>query len=114
MIDFTASWCAPCHELERFTFTDRRVKDATSVFRAFRVDLTHYDSPEAERWRRQYRINGVPTVLFLGADGSEIAAARVEGFLPPRAFLERVRIATGERAATRQAPPPIPSREPRG
>jgi thiol:disulfide interchange protein DsbD len=95
LLDFTANWCAPCHELERFTFSDRRVKYATRAFRAFRADLTHYDSPEAERWRRRYRIKGVPTVLFLTPDGVEVRPARVEGFLSPERFLERVRLATG-------------------
>ncbi len=48
MVDFSASWCIPCHELERVTFTDRRVIAAAKGFRAFKVDLTRYDSPEAE------------------------------------------------------------------
>jgi thiol:disulfide interchange protein DsbD len=96
LLDFTANWCAPCHELERFTFSDRRVKDATRAFRAFKVDLTHYDSPEAEGWRRRYRITGVPTVVFLAPDGSEVRAARVEGFLSPERFLELVRVAAGQ------------------
>jgi thioredoxin:protein disulfide reductase len=100
MLDFTADWCAPCHELERFTFSDRRVKEATRDFRAFKVDLTKYQSPDAERWRRQYGINGVPTVVFLSPDGNEVGPARVEGFIPPARFLERVQAAL---AATRQA-----------
>lgn len=91
MVDFTADWCVPCHELERFTFTDGRVRSAARGFRTFRVDLTRYDSPEAERYRRDYRITGVPTVLFLAPDGSEIIAARVEGFIPPEPFLARMR-----------------------
>ena len=100
LLDFTADWCAPCHELERFTFTDARVKEATRDFRAFKVDLTKYQSPDAERWRRQYGINGVPTVVFLSPDGNEVMEARVEGFVPPARFLERVQTAL---AATRQA-----------
>jgi thiol:disulfide interchange protein DsbD len=100
MLDFTANWCAPCHELERFTFSDRRVKEATRGFRAFKVDLTKYQSPDAERWRRQYGITGVPTVVFLTPDGREVMAARVEGFIPPGPFLERVQAALD---ATRQA-----------
>ncbi len=93
LLDFTANWCPPCHELERFTFTDRRVRDATRGFRAFQVDLTRYNSPEAERWRQRYGIAGVPTVVFLTPEGGEVRAARVEGFLPPGPFLERVKIA---------------------
>ena len=99
MLDFTANWCAPCHELERNTFTDPRVRAAARSFRKFRVDLTRYDSPEAERWRRDYGIHGVPTVVFMAPDGSEVRTARVEGFLPPDRFLERMRQAAAQRAA---------------
>ncbi|HKQ57776.1 MAG TPA: cytochrome c biogenesis protein CcdA, partial [Candidatus Eisenbacteria bacterium] len=101
LIDFTADWCAPCHELERFTFSDRRVKDAVRGFRTFRVDLTKYRSVEAERRRKQYGISGVPTVVFLTPDGNEVLPARVEGFIPPERFLERVAHATAALAAAR-------------
>ena len=95
VLDFTADWCVPCHELERITFSDARVAEALRPFHRFRVDLTRYDSPEAERWRREYEITGVPTVVFLTREGRELRAARVEGFLPPGPFLERVRLAAG-------------------
>lgn len=94
MLDFTASWCAPCHELERLTFTDRRVREKARDFRTFRVDLTRYDSPESERLRREYGITGVPTVLFLTPSGDEVREARVTGFLPPQQFLERMHVAS--------------------
>ena len=93
LVDFTADWCVPCHELERFTFTDQRVIDAAQNFETLKVDLTRYDSPEAEEWRTQYNITGVPTILFLTPEGEEIRAARVEGFLPPDPFLERMQMA---------------------
>ncbi|MBI1799253.1 MAG: thioredoxin family protein [Candidatus Eisenbacteria bacterium] len=93
LIDFSADWCQPCHELERVTFTDPRVIDAARGLRAFQVDLTRYDSPEADRWRRTWGIRGVPTVVFVGPDGSEIRETRTEGFVPPRTFLDRIAIA---------------------
>lgn len=93
MVAFSADWCVPCHELENLTFTDARVIRAAREFETFAVDLTRYDSPEADRWRRQFGITGVPTVVFLGADGREVREARVEGFLPADAFLERMRVA---------------------
>lgn len=94
MVDFSADWCVPCHELDDVTFTDRRVKDAARDFHAFKVNLTRYDSPEAEQWRKRYDIRGVPTVVFLAAGGVEVREARVEGFLPPERFLERMRLAS--------------------
>jgi thiol:disulfide interchange protein DsbD len=94
-IDFSADWCQPCHELERVTFTDARVRDAMKGFRLYKVDLTRYDSPEAESWRRRFGILGVPTIVFARPHGAEVREARVEGFLPPEAFLRRVALARG-------------------
>jgi thiol:disulfide interchange protein DsbD len=99
MLEFSADWCMPCHELERSTFSDRKVIAKAHAFETYRVDLTRYDSPEAERWRRQYAIRGVPTVLFLTPDGSEVPETRVEGFLSPEKFLQR--LDTAERAGQR-------------
>jgi|KBSSwiStaDraftv2_1062776.scaffolds.fasta_scaffold23012_2 thiol:disulfide interchange protein DsbD len=102
MIDFSADWCAPCHELERFTFTDSRVRAMARSFRAYRVDLTRYDSPESKALKQRYGITGVPTVLFIGPDGQEVVEARVEGFLSAEDFLERMKYAgrrTGAMAA---------------
>ncbi len=94
MIDFSAEWCVPCHELERYTFTDRRVIAAARAFANFKADLTRYDSPESESLRKRYQITGVPTVVFITPDGAEVRGSRVEGFLAPEKFLERM-----ERAA---------------
>lgn len=34
--------------------------------------------------------------VFLGAGGNEIAEARVDGFVPPEAFLKNLRLGAGE------------------
>lgn len=93
MMDFSADWCVPCHELELQTFTDPAVVAAARGYDRYKVDLTNYESPESEQARQRYGITGVPTVVFLGAGGTEVAAARVEGFLPPEPFLTRMRAA---------------------
>ena len=93
MLDFSADWCVPCHELERSTFSDPRVIARAQNFQTFRVDLTHSDSPEVEQVRKQFDIRGVPTVVFMNADGSEVRAARVESFLAPHDFLARMELA---------------------
>ncbi len=93
ILDFAADWCIPCHELERNTFSDPRVIAAMREFAAFQVDLTHSDSPEVMARVKEFRIQGVPTVVFLTPRG-EVEAARFSGFLPPERFLERVRTAS--------------------
>ena len=93
ILDFSAGWCLPCHELERSTFSDARVMAAAQRFAAFQVDLTRSDSPEAQARMREFRIQGVPTVVFLAPNGQEVEAARFSGFLPAEQFLERMKLA---------------------
>ena len=90
MLDFYADWCIPCQELELFTFTDERVVDMTQSFVRLKVDLTNYESPEAEQVRERFGVSGVPTVIFLGPDGSEVPRTRVVGFVGADEFLTRV------------------------
>jgi thiol:disulfide interchange protein DsbD len=100
MLDFSAVWCAPCHELDRYTFTDRRVIERARDFAAFKVDLTRYDSPGSKALRDRFGVTGVPQVLFFTPAGQEVRAARVIGFLPPGPFLERMEfVARGGGAA---------------
>ncbi len=102
ILDFSAEWCVPCHELDEFTFSDPAVVRATEGFVRLRVDLTRFDSPESQALRTRFDIAGVPTIVFLGADGREVADARVVGFMKPGPFLERVRLAlAGPSAAAR-------------
>jgi thioredoxin:protein disulfide reductase len=93
ILDFYADWCIPCLELDQITFTDPAVIDATSGFMRLKVDLTQFDSPESEALRREYQIAGVPTIVFLNADGDEVRDARVVGFMRAEEFLRRVQMA---------------------
>ncbi|NOX38003.1 MAG: DUF255 domain-containing protein [Calditrichaeota bacterium] len=80
-IDFYADWCIPCKELDKFTFTDERVIALSRNFVNLKADLTRFDSPEVEALRNQFRIKGVPTLVFLTPDGKEIPGTRVIGFV---------------------------------
>jgi thiol:disulfide interchange protein DsbD len=100
LVDFSADWCVACHELERVTFTHPSVIEVARGFDAYRVDLTRFNSPEAEAWRKEFGIAGLPTVVFLAPDGREVRESRVEGFVPAQVFAERMRNAAraGQRA----------------
>jgi thiol:disulfide interchange protein DsbD len=93
VLDFSADWCIPCHELERSTFTHPQVAGLLERFVALKVDLTSDLSPEILALRERYQVEGVPTVLFLAPDGSEVPNTRVVGFLPPSEFANRTRLA---------------------
>jgi len=97
MMDFSADWCLPCHEMELETFADPRVVASAKRFDRYRVDLTKYNTPEATELRKRYSVSGVPIVVFLGRDGSEVAEARVDGFLPPDRFLQQLELGAAAR-----------------
>jgi len=90
MIDFSADWCAPCHELEDETFADPRVRRALAGTALFRADMTRQDSPEAIALSTKFNVQGMPTVIFLDARGREIPGTRLVGFEPPERFLQRL------------------------
>jgi thioredoxin:protein disulfide reductase len=91
IIDFYADWCIPCLELDRSTWTDKDVIQTTKDIKKIKVDLTHFDSPEAEALRKKFNISGVPTVIFIRADGSEASESRIIGFVSPKEFLLKLK-----------------------
>ncbi|MGB2868518.1 MAG: cytochrome c biogenesis protein CcdA [Bacteroidota bacterium] len=90
VMDFYADWCIPCLELDRSTFTDPSVVSATKNFRRLKVDLTHFDSADAEALRKKFGISGVPTVIFLNVGGEEVTSSRIIGYVTPEVFVEKV------------------------
>lgn len=99
LLDFYADWCVPCLELDRITFADRRVIEATGEFARVKVDLTRYDSPEAEAVRQKFDVAGVPTLVFLDGSGEEIPNSRIVGYIGPDVFLEHLRSVRADRSA---------------
>jgi thiol:disulfide interchange protein DsbD len=85
VIDFYADWCMPCKELDRETFSDRGVAAELDRFVRLKADLTKPENALA----KQYAIVGVPTLVFLDGTGKEVTGARLTGFEPPEAFVQR-------------------------
>ncbi|MDZ7694995.1 MAG: cytochrome c biogenesis protein CcdA [Balneolaceae bacterium] len=83
VLDFYADWCVPCLELDRITFTDPEVIESLQPYRTIKVDLTDYESPEAEAIRKKFDVKGVPTIIFLNENGKEIKGVRIVGFVGP-------------------------------
>ena len=71
--------------------TDEDVIQATKDIKRIKVDLTHFDSPEAEVLRKRFNISGVPTVIFIKVDGTEATESRIVGFIPPKEFLIKLK-----------------------
>ncbi len=93
IIDFSAAWCIPCKELDHLTFAAPPVVERARDFVTLKADLTDSRSPAVKALKDRYGVRGVPTVVFLLPDGSEIEHLRFTGVISPEEFLEKMQYA---------------------
>ncbi len=87
LIDFYADWCIPCKELDKRTFPQPEVVEMSRKFVMLKVDLTSSADLVAVRLKNQYKIKGVPTLVLLKPDGSEVENLRMVGFVKKETLL---------------------------
>ena len=89
VIDFYADWCLPCKELDEKTFSEAKVVSELDRFVRVKADLTVTSDETTKALTQQYAILGVPTIVFIDANGAEVPGARLTGFEPADEFLQR-------------------------
>lgn len=85
LIDFTASWCAPCKLLDAMVFNDREVIAELTDVVPMQVDI---DEPEYHELKAAFNIQRVPTLIWCDPDGREID--RFTGYRSADQFLQTV------------------------
>lgn len=90
VIDFFATWCIPCKELDEKTFSDARVAHELDRFTRIKADLTNDQDPLVKELTKRYTIVGVPTVVFIDSSGHEQPQSRLTGFENADLFLGRI------------------------
>ena len=93
MLDYYADWCISCKEMEKYTFTDSRVRAALADVTLLQVDVTK-NSDDDQALLERFGLYGPPAILFFGADGEERSRFRLVGFIAPAVFAEHVKNAT--------------------
>ena len=88
IIDFSATWCGECLEMERTTFRDSRVIAAGQKFTLLQADLSNDESPTVKALTMRYHILGLPTLIFLDPAGREHGDLRQVGYVKADALLE--------------------------
>lgn len=87
LLDFYADWCVSCVEMERFTFTDPRVKSRLDNMVLLQVDVTANDADDKAMLKR-FQLFGPPGIVFFNGQGTEIEGGRVIGFQNADKFLQ--------------------------
>lgn len=88
IVDFGASWCGACGELDRDTFSDPRVVREGGRFIAVHVDLSQR-TPEEDALLASYNQRGLPLVVMHGSSGDE--EHRVTTFIEADEMLDLMR-----------------------
>ena len=87
MLDFYADWCISCKEMEAYTFTDPKVKQALAGVVLLQADVTR-NSADDQALLAKFNLIGPPAILFFGADRQENAAHRVIGYQDAETFIK--------------------------
>ncbi|WP_157351387.1 protein-disulfide reductase DsbD [Aliarcobacter butzleri] len=89
MLDFWASWCISCKELEEITFQDEQVINKLQEFTLLKADVTE-NNDEDKVLQKKFGVVGPPALIFWDKDKNEIQASRIIGYKNPKDFLEIV------------------------
>jgi thiol:disulfide interchange protein DsbD len=95
LIDFYADWCVACKELDRKTFADKRVTDKSKEFTMVRVNCTS-PANKSSALISEFKVSGLPTVVFISARGDELRSLRATGFQGPSEMLRKMQEAMAE------------------
>ena len=92
LVDFFAEWCVACKVLEETTLSDAAVLAAMqdSNMLLVRADVTRI-TRDNQAIMADYNIFGLPSLVFLAADGEEVADSRVLGEMSAERFLTHLK-----------------------
>ncbi|MBM4129584.1 hypothetical protein FJ250_00950 [bacterium] len=81
LVDFWATWCVYCKKLDKSVWNDPAVVAEAARWAAVKIDATAPDDQEMTAIKDEFRVSGLPRVVFIDSRG-EILHARSAGFVP--------------------------------
>lgn len=89
MVDLWADWCVACKELDKYTFSDLRVRELLTNINIIKFDVTE-NNDDHSKFLSDNQIYGPPALMFFDNKGNEIKSARIVGFIDADNFLNRL------------------------
>jgi len=93
MLDFYADWCVSCIEMEKLTFSDKRVQAQFANMVLLQADVTENNADDKELLKR-FKLFGPPGIIFFDKQGREIQGGRVIGYQNAERFLNSLSLVT--------------------
>lgn len=87
MVDLYADWCVACKELDKYTFSEKKVSVILQSLNLIKLDITKTNDDNS-KFLKDYRIFGPPAILFFNNNGEEIRGARIVGFVDANDFIQ--------------------------
>ncbi|MGM0578686.1 MAG: thioredoxin family protein [Myxococcota bacterium] len=97
-VHFTAPWCEACREMKERVYPQPEVRKRLARFVPVEVDV---EAEGGDDLWMEYRISGLPTLVFLRDDGHEVTKLRLAGLQEAPAM-----VAALDRAIEALKPPP--------
>ncbi len=89
MVDFWATWCVSCKELDNITFEDEAVKKELAKYQLVKVDVTKNTQDDKELMKK-FNLFGPPALIFY-KNGKEQEEKRIIGYKNPQEFLKIIK-----------------------
>ena len=88
MVDFWATWCVACKELDNITFKNKEVKEELSKYQLVKVDVTKNTQDDKDLMKK-FNLFGPPALIFY-KDGKEEQNKRIIGYKNAEEFMRIV------------------------
>ena len=87
MVDLYADWCVACKELDKYTFSEKKVANVLKDLNLIKLDITKTNDDNS-KFLKDYKLFGPPAILFFNNDGTEIRRSRIVGFIDAENFIK--------------------------
>ena len=90
LLDFYADWCISCIEMEKYTFSDKKVQNILSNTVWLQADVTANDKIDQALLRR-FGVFGPPTIIFFDTNGMQRHGYEIVGYMKADDFAKHAR-----------------------